>query len=362
MTKSGMVQEMFDNVVGQIRALINDQIRKVKEKENKAPVAVVLVGGFSSCQYLFNILKEEHEGHLKIFKSNGTKPWSAICRGAVFKALINSDLPGVKVSSRISRLNYGTVFRTRFIEGTHHDEDRIWDPITRVYKASNQIDWHLKRGDDIWDHDPVTVGRHRMIPSNEIGADGNYTWREKIFVSDLTAPPKRKTEDTKQLAEIKAEVNVLSLQEQRNSQGMMYRSLHFKIEMNVCGSGLEFSILFGGKRIAAKNVDVEFNAQPTAASAAANATLSPLSRSTSGSPQTTVSSPISPNAPLSPPTTGLSSVIAPPRQLSSYASRAPSTTPTYRAGTPAASAGSTYPPLVSRPKSPAGRERKGYGE
>jgi hypothetical protein len=319
-----MVQEMFDNVVGQIRALINDQIRKVNDKEKKAPVAVVLV---------------------------------AICRGAVFKALINSDLPGVKVSSRISRLNYGTVFRTRFIEGTHHDDDRIWDPITRVYKASNQIDWHLKRGDDIWDHDPVTVGRHRMIPSNEIAADGNYTWREKIFVSDLTSPPKRKTEDTKQLADIKAEVNVLSLPEQRNSQGMLYRSLHFKIEMNVCGSGLEFSILFGGKRIAAKNVDVEFNSQPNATAAAANASLSPLSRSTSGSTvATSISSPVSPNAPFLPPqlpTPSLSSVIAPPRQLSSYASRTPNT-PTPRVGTPgAATSGSTYPPVAFRPKSPA---------
>jgi hypothetical protein len=86
-----MVKEMFDNVIQQIRHLINDQIRKCEEKDHKTPAvsnflsgiasrflisiqAVVLVGGFSSCGYLFTTLKEEHQGRSKIYKSAGTKP------------------------------------------------------------------------------------------------------------------------------------------------------------------------------------------------------------------------------------------------------------------------------------------------
>jgi hypothetical protein len=86
-----MVKEMFDNVIQQIRQLINDQIRKCEAKDSKTPAvcsdisriecrhlissqAVVLVGGFSSCGYLFTTLKEEHQGRSKIYKSAGTKP------------------------------------------------------------------------------------------------------------------------------------------------------------------------------------------------------------------------------------------------------------------------------------------------
>jgi hypothetical protein len=39
---SGMIKEMFDNVIHQIRALINDQIRKVEEKEEKAPTVSIM--------------------------------------------------------------------------------------------------------------------------------------------------------------------------------------------------------------------------------------------------------------------------------------------------------------------------------
>ena len=38
-----MIKEMFDNVIHQIRGLINDQIRKVEEKEGKAPTVGALM-------------------------------------------------------------------------------------------------------------------------------------------------------------------------------------------------------------------------------------------------------------------------------------------------------------------------------
>jgi hypothetical protein len=302
-----MIKELFDKVIHQIRALVNDQIRKVEEKEGKTPSAIVLVGGFSSCQYLFQTLKTEHQNKIQVFKSAGTKPWSAICRGAVHKAITNSNLAGIKVSSRISRMNYGSVFRTPFVEGKHKEEDRIWDKVVQQHKASNQIEWHLKRGDDIWDQDPVLVGRHRNVLSDDVMDTGIYSWKESIYACDLTKPPDRKTSEMQKLGDIRAEIDISNLPEKRNTQGKLYRSLKFSIEMNICGSGLEFSIKFDGKRIAVKNIEVEFERATTAVGG------SGISASTGG----TVSSAMSPTPSMIAPPRGPSGLIAPtPKALS----------------------------------------------
>jgi hypothetical protein len=181
----------------------------------------------------------------------------------VLKALTNSDLAGVKVSSRISRRNYGTVFRTVFIEGEHMEEDKIFDPMVGRHKASNQIEWHLSRGADIWDHETDLVGRHRNVSSSGVDPSGMYFWKESIYACDLPNPPKRKTTETQKLGDIRAEVNINGLPEKRNAEGKLYRSLKFKIEMNICGSELEFAIVFDGKRIAQKNIEVDFERSTT---------------------------------------------------------------------------------------------------
>jgi hypothetical protein len=158
-------------------------------------------------------------------------------------------------------MNYGTIFRTPFIVGEHREEDKIFDIMAGQHRASNQIEWHLRHGADIWDHDPVIVGRHRNVASSDADPSGIYFWKESIYACDLSNPPKRKTAETQKLGDIHAKVNIKGLPVKRNAEGKLYRSLKFKIEMNVCGSGLEFAIMFDGKRIAQKNIDMEFEPQ-----------------------------------------------------------------------------------------------------
>jgi hypothetical protein len=144
--RRGHVGEIFENVTSQIRSLVNDQIKTVKEKEGKLPKAVVLVGGFGSCRYLFNILQKENKDRgITVHKSTGAKPWTAICRGAVLKALTNSNMPGVTVESRISRHSYGILCSPRFVEGMHRDEDRYYDPIDARDRARDQMEWYLRK-------------------------------------------------------------------------------------------------------------------------------------------------------------------------------------------------------------------------
>jgi hypothetical protein len=80
-----------------------------------------------------------------VFASLTYNRWTAICRGAVQKALTNSELPGITVQSRISRRSYGTEFWSKFVDGTHPEEDRVTDPITGVDKATRQIRWYMRK-------------------------------------------------------------------------------------------------------------------------------------------------------------------------------------------------------------------------
>lgn len=52
---------------------------------------------------------------------------------------------GVAVGSRISRHSYGVKHTTNFIEGVHHEEDRVKSVQEALHKARDQIKWFLKQ-------------------------------------------------------------------------------------------------------------------------------------------------------------------------------------------------------------------------
>jgi len=143
------LRPIFEKVTSQIRKLVNNQIKAVVEKKGRRPTAIILVGGFGRCRALYQLLREEHSANeIEVLQPSGARPWTAICRGAVEKALSitpeNRDL-AVRVSSRISRLNYGTTYNANFKEGIHDKLDKIWDRKELVFDAKDQLDWYLKR-------------------------------------------------------------------------------------------------------------------------------------------------------------------------------------------------------------------------
>jgi hypothetical protein len=74
--------------------------------------------------------------------------WTAICRGAVIKAMTLGGLErpgGVTVTTRVSKRNYGVSYYTDFREGYHVEEDRQWIQNEGAYMADNQMRWYLRR-------------------------------------------------------------------------------------------------------------------------------------------------------------------------------------------------------------------------
>lgn len=74
--------------------------------------------------------------------------WTAISRGAVLMGLnaqSTDSNPRFDIESRVARANYGCRYQTNWKNGKFDPRDKIFDKVQRVYKANNQMQWHLRR-------------------------------------------------------------------------------------------------------------------------------------------------------------------------------------------------------------------------
>ncbi|KAF2835264.1 actin-like ATPase domain-containing protein [Patellaria atrata CBS 101060] len=255
----GHIRSIFEGVIQQIRGLVNEQIAAVKRKEGVLPKGIMLVGGLGACNYLYQTLKTEHEPYkINVLQPRGDRPWTAICRGAAIKAMdtsnVNTDLK-VLVSSRVSRFNYGVeYYTTPFIDGIHDERDRKFNAIEGCDVNAHQMEWYLKRGEDISDLAPVImswVRKTRWFQSR---------YSTSILHCEDEQPPRRRTETVKSLCDIawKCHVPYEDLDVNINSQGEEYRQLNYDLKMTVTGASLDFTVSMAGRQLAQRNVQVDF--------------------------------------------------------------------------------------------------------
>ena len=93
--------------------------------------------------------------HYKIPGYSYAFRWTAISRGAVIKAMSEGQA-GVKVTSRISRRNYGVKRRELFDPSLHLQIDRVYCPLRMEYQAKNQMIWYLQKVSCYWTIDNLT--------------------------------------------------------------------------------------------------------------------------------------------------------------------------------------------------------------
>ncbi|KAF5608374.1 hsp70 family chaperone [Fusarium subglutinans] len=155
--KEADIKETFTMVFDDIVALINSQIEKAEDHHLQV-TGIILVGGLGGSPYLYSHLQEIFsDDGIDVLQPNGMKPRTAICQGAVCKAFMDGgDENGqnlahkpITVTSTISRAHYGVMYHTPFEEGKHLKKDRFWDEDQGEYRADNQMEWYLKKGDCI---------------------------------------------------------------------------------------------------------------------------------------------------------------------------------------------------------------------
>jgi hypothetical protein len=70
------INEVFQQSFIDTKNLINDQIELVKAKELKSPKAIILVGGYGACNFLYEVLAKEIEStpDIQILQPTGDGP------------------------------------------------------------------------------------------------------------------------------------------------------------------------------------------------------------------------------------------------------------------------------------------------
>ncbi|KAJ4310754.1 hypothetical protein N0V84_010810 [Fusarium piperis] len=202
---SDEILSVFCPIVDKIEALVRRQYDAVEEKFSKPPNYIILVGGFGRSRYLFDRLRAKFTS--TVLQSQGSRPWTAICRGAVVHELSKQNL-------------------------------------------STQLG-----GDDITSKRPVRHSFYKLYsgPMGEVEDD--------IHCSASHPPPSRVDDTVRRMCQIKWNKQVCfeSLPTYINPTGEVYRQLNLDVEMTCEDGTVDFMVYHNGTRVAAQNVEVEFD-------------------------------------------------------------------------------------------------------
>jgi hypothetical protein len=174
--------------------------------------------------------------------------WTAICRGAVIRAASNV------VHSRISRFSYGVVSDHPFVEGKHLESERYACHLYGGDWARAQMTWYVKKGQDIDVFQPL---RFPFIAAF-IDATLSNIHVVKVYQCEEDPSPPRLTPKVTVLCEIACRLDVKfeDLPQVMDTAGRPFREFSYEIELVREDAGLQFFLIYKGRRMASKDIQV----------------------------------------------------------------------------------------------------------
>ncbi|CVK82888.1 hypothetical protein FPRO04_00315 [Fusarium proliferatum] len=254
---SNEISSVFSPITDKIEALVSRQVDAIQAKYHKEPKYIVLVGGFGRSRYLFNRLQDCF-GDETILQSRGTKPWTAICRGAVVQGLLRHDPSlsvGLNVEARIARMSYGIKYRTPFIAGKHKKVDKVWVNDEQQHKAENQMQWFLKEGESISEKNPVHHDYYRLLSGSAVQIS------ETIYCTTKFPPPARAPKALASVQELctvtwNKAIDARKLPKWTNSQRKTFSQLDYRIQMDCDDGTVNFKIIHKGAKVGEQSFEV----------------------------------------------------------------------------------------------------------
>ncbi|KAK6066839.1 hypothetical protein SCUP234_11895 [Seiridium cupressi] len=208
-----------------------------------------------------NFLKDPVKGSTEILQADGDRPWSAICRGAVISGATRQGLKekDVYIQSRVARLSYGWTYTSNRFDPARHDErDRYFDVREDSFKARNQMEWGIKRGQDISAHEPATYNYIRKLV--DLDTIGPRSFTDQMYTSASTNPSTRLDDTVRKFADftITTPVPGEELPIQEDSMGSYF---YFATEtrLSVSGASLSLSVFSQGKKVGGTDCGIAFN-------------------------------------------------------------------------------------------------------
>ncbi|KAG9257923.1 uncharacterized protein F5Z01DRAFT_692804 [Emericellopsis atlantica] len=255
---------MFDPCIDRIIELIKAQGDAIKTKMSTTPTYIVLVGGFGRCRYLFDRVKQlANDYDAEVLQSRGSKPWSAIARGAVFHGLSISNISAdmtFTVRARIARASYGVVYQPYFDEKRHSSADKIWSDEECAYMAKEQMKWFLRKGEEVTDDRVVSQEFYTVYEA--IGKERSTgDLSEDIYVCFSDSIPTRDSETVQPLCTIKwnKDIPLHSLRKWKNPVGKTYRQLELEVMMQCKDGIMGWTVKYNGKAVGTKDVEVKYD-------------------------------------------------------------------------------------------------------
>ncbi|KAJ2991945.1 hypothetical protein NUW58_g2336 [Xylaria curta] len=256
---SDEIRPIFDKIANQIGGLVRKQIAEVRKKTSRLPKLVILVGGFGRSPYIFKYLKQNLGCLITVLQTRGDKPWTAICRGAALfgAAGLSSDtVDGQQlVQSRIARLNYGIELRHPFIEGVHDPRDKVWCNLTREWYASNQMQWFIRRGEDM---SLKKANTYDYIREWDINLKGWGVFPETIYTCPDLIPPSRKQGNVREDNKFTIRTTKAREEYEKVSNGYCYyRRWSFSYKVVVSGASFDIALISDGVEQNLEKVQVD---------------------------------------------------------------------------------------------------------
>ncbi|KAI0430736.1 hypothetical protein F5Y09DRAFT_355703 [Xylaria sp. FL1042] len=245
---SDELRPIFDKIMSKVAELTQRQLNAIKQKTSRLPKLVILVGGFGRSLFMLKHLRAKLPTQITILQAQGGKPWTAICRGATLSLAAELCSPREEsfVKSRIARLNYGWEYHTLFQYGVHDLRDRFWSDKLREWRARHQMEWVIKRGDDISLKEAKTYEYFIPWPVNQQGYDDISA---TVYTCEDLNPPTRKEDNVRTVASFtfKTPKPVERFKRVYTDDRHSYRRWSYGWKVIVSGASFDMYLVFDGK-------------------------------------------------------------------------------------------------------------------
>ncbi|EHY54261.1 hypothetical protein HRR83_008162 [Exophiala dermatitidis] len=224
------VKEMFEVAVEKACLLVAKLHESIPPGEDKPELQTcILSGGLGSSPYMRSRIDEHVQKYFggKVELVQPERPWPAVALGA---AMIGCERG--QIVARKSQYFIGIVTHEQFDAEKHHEDDKFKCPLLGL-RAKNQMQWHLKRNDEICPKMTKTIktyaaiGRSRSDRSRVIISQRLYGYQEDD-------PPSRLNDSVRCVGTIRMDVTKIVETKQREMRSSGRRTpLTIEIPINI---------------------------------------------------------------------------------------------------------------------------------
>ncbi|KAL2286385.1 hypothetical protein FJTKL_07147 [Diaporthe vaccinii] len=268
------MQSIFDPHINSMLKKIREQLDFVRVKAFGNPQVrfLILSGGLGSSAYVRDRLQEDlklnpHPNAVHINIVQAHDPQLVVVKGLILdrlQKLESGDKP--VLATRKARASYGVMCKMKYNPAIHFQEELKTDPLDGQVYAMSQIDWLIRKGDDIDPNVPIISIFNQKIAK---GSTVRH-WDSVIVISHSEReflPVSMKDSGAKQLCMVRSDLSGVrdseleAVKQKRRHQALFSRSARwynctYEVRAVVGAADLTFELWFNGQRFSKNHAPI----------------------------------------------------------------------------------------------------------